>query len=182
MRIISGKYKGHRFSPPKNLPYRPTTDLAKTGLFNILNNYWNFDNIKFLDLFSGTGSITYEFSSRGCNDITSVDLNYGCVNYLKKTAASLNIKGIKAIKSDTFKFMNYCTDDFDIIFAGPPYPLTNIPEISDIVFERKLLREHGWLIIETNQLTRLDQKDFFNFKRNYGTTVFNFFSRKKSES
>ena len=181
MRIISGKYKGHRFSPPKNLPYRPTTDLAKSGLFNILNNYWNFENIKFLDLFSGTGSITYEFSSRGCNDITSVDLNYGCVNYLKKTAESLNIKGIKAIKSDTFKFINYCSDDFDIIFAGPPYPLTNIPDISDIVFERKILREHGCLIVETNHLTKLDQKDFFNFKRNYGTTVFNFFSWKKSE-
>jgi 16S rRNA (guanine(966)-N(2))-methyltransferase RsmD len=181
MRIISGKYKGYRFSPPRNLPYRPTTDIAKSGLFNILNNYWNFDNIKFLDLFSGTGSITYEFASRGCTDICSVDLNFGCIKYLKETAKKLDAKGIRAHKADVFKFINSCDEDFDLIFAGPPYPLPNIPDISDIIFKRKLIREHGWLIVETNHLTKLDEKDFFNFKRNYGTTIFNFFSWKKGE-
>ena len=95
--------------------------------------------------------------------------------YCKKVDA----KGIRAYKADVFKFITQCDEDFDLIFAGPPYPLTNIPDISDIIFERKLLKEHGWLIVETNHLTKLDDKDFFNFKRNYGTTVFNFFSWNK---
>ena len=178
MRIISGKHKGHRFYPPKKLPYRPTTDISKSGLFNILSNWWNFDNLKIIDLFSGTGAITYEFSSRGCEDITSIDLHAGCVAFLKKSAASLNMKGINALKGDVFAFLKkYKDGPADLIFASPPYAINDdIYRIAEYTFEREdILAKHGWLVIETSHLLELDSYPYFVFKRSYGGTIFNFF-------
>ena len=176
MRIISGKFGGHRFHPPKKLPYRPTTDIAKSGLFNILNNHWDYEDISVLDLFSGTGMVSLEFASRGCANITSVDLNFGCVKYLKDNTKKLDIKGIKSLKSDAFKFITKFNKQVDIVFASPPYAIEkDIPKLSDLVFEHNILKPDGWCIVETNDLVILDEKPYFSFKRNYGSTVFNFF-------
>ena len=122
MRIISGKYKGRRINPPKGLPVRPTTDMSKEALFNVLNNHFNFDSLIVLDLFAGTGNISYEFASRGSSPITSVDGDFGCVKFIKQIAAEYDFP-IAAVKSDVFKFLEKCNTSFDIIFADPPYGL-----------------------------------------------------------
>src|SRR5688572_19669646 len=122
MRIIGGDLSGVRFEPPKNIPTRPTTDMAKQGLFNMLDNSYNFDNIKVLDLFGGTGSISYEFASRGCTDITTVEIFPRCANFIRDTAKKYNLKAIKVLQMDVFNFISTSQQKFDVIFAGPPYP------------------------------------------------------------
>jgi 16S rRNA G966 N2-methylase RsmD len=120
--------------------------------------------------------VSLEFASRGCEDITSVDLNFGCVKYLKDNTKKLDIKGIKALKSDAFKFITKFNKQVDIVFASPPYAIEkDIPNLSDLVFEHNILKPDGWCIVETNDLVMLDEKPYFSFKRNYGSTVFNFF-------
>ena len=176
MRIIGGKLKGIRLNPPKNLPVRPTTDMAKEALFNILQNQLEIENLKILDLFSGTGNISLEFASRSALEITSVDLNFGCYNYLKKTSEELQLKQIKAHKSDVFKFLNQNTQQFDLIFADPPYDLNRIPDIATIVFEKKCLTENGILIIEHQSMQDLSNHPNFKEKRKYGYSGFSFFN------
>ncbi len=178
MRIISGKLKGIRFNPPKNLPVRPTTDMAKEALFNILQNQIDIDFIKVLDLFSGTGNISLEFASRNAISITSVDKNFGCFNYLKKIAEEQKIDNLNAIKADVFKFLNEETEKFDLIFADPPYDLNRIPEIATIVFEKDLLNENGILIIEHQSMQDLSNHPNFTDKRVYGYSAFSFFKLK----
>ena len=175
MRIIGGKLKGIKLNPPKNLPVRPTTDMAKEALFNILQNQLEIENLKVLDLFSGTGNISLEFASRAALEITSVDLNFGCYNYLKKTSEEFQLKQIKAIKSDVFKFLNQNTQQFDLIFADPPYDLNRIPDIAIIVFEKKCLTENGILIIEHQSMQDLSNHPNFKEKRKYGYSGFSFF-------
>lgn len=176
MRIISGKYKGRRLSPPKNLPVRPTTDMSKEALFNVLNNYFNFDNLKILDLFAGTGNISYEFASRGCTPITAVDADMGCVKYIKQVAAEFDFN-IAATKSDVFLFIEKNKAAYDIIFADPPYGLEqNIFEKVVLqIFEKKALNEDGMLIVEHSKHTKLDHLIHFSFQKNYGGSVFSFF-------
>jgi len=175
MRIIGGKLKGIRLNPPKNLPVRPTTDMAKEALFNILQNQLEIENIKVLDLFSGTGNISLEFASRAALEITSVDLNFGCYNYLKKTSEELQLHQIKAIKSDVFKFLNQTSQKFDLIFADPPYDLHRIPEIAPLIFEKNILNENGLLIIEHQSMQDLSNHPNFKEKRKYGYSGFSFF-------
>lgn len=176
MRIISGKYKGKRIVAPKNLPVRPTADMQKEALFNILNNYYNFENIKVLDLFSGTGNIAYEFASRGSEDITAVDENQHCIRFIEKTAKELDFN-LFTIKQDVYQFLNKTSDKFDLIFADPPYGLTDeqFQLISQKVFEKQLLTESGMLIIEHSKHTKLDDQPHFQFSRTYGGSVFSFF-------
>lgn len=176
MRIVGGKLKGIRFNPPKNLPVRPTTDMAKEALFNILQNKLDINNLKVLDLFSGTGNISLEFASREALAITSVDLNFGCYNYLKNISKEQNLNQIKAIKADVFKFLNQETDKFDLIFADPPYDLTRIPEIASIVFDKELLNKNGILIIEHQSMQDLSNHPNFTEKRKYGYSAFSFFN------
>ncbi len=176
MRIVGGKLKGIRFNPPKNLPVRPTTDMAKEALFNILQNKLDINNLKVLDLFSGTGNISLEFASREALAITSVDLNFGCYNYLKNISKEQNLDQIKAIKADVFKFLNQETDKFDLIFADPPYDLTRIPEIASIVFDKELLNKNGILIIEHQSMQDLSNHPNFTEKRKYGYSAFSFFN------
>ena len=178
MRIISGKYGGRRFSPPKLTPTRPTTDIAKEGLFNIIQNNWDFEEIKFLDLFAGTGSISYEMASRGCEDITSVDKFAGCINFIHKTKTELGIDTIKPFKMDVFTFIEKTKEQFDIIFAGPPYPLPTLDTIPNKVFENDLLKLDGWLILEHNPEHNFEDHPNFIHKRNYGTTIFSIFNKK----
>jgi len=180
MRIIAGNDKGRRFYPPKHLPVRPTTDLAKEALFNIIQNNFIIENLKILDLFTGTGSISYEFASRGAIDITCVDRDDGCIKFVKQTAALLNYEGIKPIKSDVLKFIDHCTEKYDIIFAGPPYSLKNIPGIISRIFEKELLHAKGWLILEHDDKLSLDDLPHLLYKRNYGTTIFSIFEKRNA--
>ena len=127
MRIIGGEHGGRKFNPPNKMPYtRPTTDIAKEGLFNVLHHNLDFEEIKSLDLFGGTGSISYELASRGVTDLTIVEKDVAMYEFIKKTSATLRIENLHVIKMDVFKFINQCTDKFDFIFAGPPYALTAI--------------------------------------------------------
>lgn len=176
MRIISGKYKGRRINPPKNLPVRPTTDMCKEALFNILNNNFNFTELRILDLFAGTGSISYEFASRGAEPITSVDGDMGCVTFIKKTAKEFDMD-ITAIKSDVFKFLEKSKANYDIIFADPPYGMEqkDFEKIVALIFENAILNEEGMLIVEHSKYTKLEHLEHFSFAKNYGGSVFSFF-------
>lgn len=175
MRIISGKFKGKRFDPPKNIPTRPTTDFAKEGLFNIIQNLYNFDNIRFLDLFGGTGSISYELVSRGCTDINLVERFPRCANFIRKTAESMNMP-ITVHQMDVFDFLKSVNSKFDLIFAGPPYALENIQDIPDIILEKQMLTNEGTFILEHNSNINFNTHINLNNVRNYGTTHFSFFS------
>lgn len=176
MRIISGQFKGRRITPPKNLPVRPTTDMLKEALFNILNNNFYFDGIAVLDLFSGTGSISYEFASRGTKTITSVDDNFGCIKFINKTAKTFEMP-ITAIKSDVFKFLETTNLKLDIIFADPPYTfnISEFSKISELVFKHQLLTKTGLLIIEHSKHEDLSGLPYFNHSKNYGGSVLSFF-------
>ncbi len=177
MRIIGGKFKGRRFHPPADKwPTRPTTDFAKEALFNILNNQIDFDEVKMLDLFGGTGNHCYEFISRGCIDATYVDKFPPAVQFVRKIAEQLDIADcLKVFQMDVFRFIKFATEQYDYIFAGPPYPLPTIDTIPDVIFEKELLNPGGTLVLEHNP-----QHDFTNHPRlsdvrNYGQTYFSFF-------
>ena len=176
MRIISGKYKGRRIAPPKNLPVRPTTDMSKEAVFNVLNNHFNFFELKVLELFAGTGSISYEFASRGCSPILCIDGDMGCINFIKKTAKEFDFN-ITAIKSDVFKFLEKHHGNYDIIFADPPYGLTQkeFEKIIEFIFENELLDDQGMLVVEHSKYTKLDHMANYSFQKNYGGSVFTFF-------
>lgn len=176
MRIIGGKLRGLKINPPANLPVRPTTDLAKEALFNILYNQFDFEEIRVLDLFSGTGNISLEFASRGVPEIISVDRDLGCYNYLKITAKQHQLENIQAIKADVFKFLELETEPFDLVFADPPYDLNRIPEIAKVVFERNLVKQNGYLIVEHPSMKKLDNHPNFKEQRTYGSSAFSFFS------
>lgn len=179
MRIISGKYKSKRISAPKSLPVRPTTDMAKESLFNILNNLYYFDAISVLDLFSGTGNISYEFASRGTENITAVDANYGCVKFINQTAKELEAT-ISTFKSDVYKFLEKTPLQTDVIFADPPYDFEQkqFLKIVDTVFERNLLNDEGILIIEHSKHTDLSKHQKYSYNKRYGGNVFSFFEKK----
>ncbi len=182
MRIISGKYKGRRISAPKNLPVRPTTDMSKEALFNVLNNHFDFGGLKVLDLFSGTGNISYEFASRGSDNITCVDGDAGCVKFIKQTATEFDFN-IAAIKSDVFSYLQKSNGNFDIIFADPPYGLdqATFEKIVLLVFEREILQQEGMMIIEHSKYTKLDHLIHFSFKKSYGGSIFSFFEFSSEE-
>jgi len=175
MRIIGGKLKGLRLNTPKNLPVRPTTDLAKEALFNILNNQIEFDELKVLDLFSGTGNISLEFASRGASEVISVDRSVQCIHYLNDTARQHRLEVIKTFKADVFKYLEMETDQYDLVFADPPYDLSRIPEIPKIVFEKNLLKPGGLLIVEHQSMQNLSQQKGFVEQRKYGHSSFSFF-------
>ncbi len=177
MRIISGFLKSRRISAPKNLPVRPTTDLSKESLFNILNNHFEFTSIAVLDLFSGTGNISYEFGSRGVTNITSVDGDFKCYKFIAETAKNLELP-IQAIKSDVFKFLETSKNQsYDIIFADPPYDMSAelFNKIVTLVFEKKMLTKDGYLVIEHSKYTKFNQTELLDFEKKYGASVFSFF-------
>lgn len=176
MRIISGTLGGRRFQPPADMPYtRPTTDIAKEGLFNVLQNNLAFEDLKTLDLFGGTGSISYELASRGVNNLTVVEKDVKMFDFIKKTAASFGIENFRVIKSDVFKYIDSATEKFDFIFAGPPYALITIDTIPVRIFDKDLLAEGGWFILEHTPRNNYEGTQHFKWSRNYGTTVFSLF-------
>ncbi|MBK7958998.1 MAG: RsmD family RNA methyltransferase [Bacteroidetes bacterium] len=178
MRIIAGKHAGYKLNQPFFEPTRPTTDMAKEALFSIIDNYFNFENIKLLDLFGGTGNISYEFSSRGCEDITTVELHTKCVDFIKQTSEKLALPNHKILQMDVFQFLHSCHDTFDIIFAGPPYKMPNLATLPDIIIERKLIEGQGWFILEHDPNYNFDQHPNLWRRRHYGQTNFSIFVNK----
>lgn len=176
MRIISGKHKGIRISAPKKLPVRPTTDMAKEALFNILNNNYYFDEIVVLDLFSGIGSICLELASRGTLDVTAVDKHKACTKFLSNTADKLDLP-LQVITSDVYRFLEKQVKQYDIIFADPPYSFTDdeFKKIITLVFENNLLAVDGMLVIEHSKQTNLSGLQNFKKERKYGGNRFSFF-------
>lgn len=162
--------------PPKNLPVRPTTDMSKESLFNILNNHFHFAELNVLDLFAGTGNISYEFASRGCPRVTAVDSDFGCVKFIKQTAAEFDFN-ISVIKSDVLAFLAKTTTKFDVIFADPPYALDQMSfeKLVQEIFKNQLLEADGMLIVEHSKHSRLDHLPNYSFQKNYGGSVFTFF-------
>lgn len=176
MRIISGKYGGLKIHPPTKMQYtRPTTDIAKEGLFNILENNIHLEGIKTLDLFGGTGSISYELASRGAADLTLIEKDPKMYEFIKGRINELKIPDCRVIKSDVFKYLETCTDTFDFIFAGPPYALKTIDDLPRIIREKKLLKENGWFILEHTPANNYEKEPQFRAMRNYGTTIFSIF-------
>jgi len=176
MRIISGLYKSRKIIAPKNLPVRPTTDMAKESLFNIINNLYYFDDISVLDLFAGTGNISYEFASRGTEQITSIDQDFGCVKFINKTTEMFEMP-IKTIKSDVFKFLEKTSLQSNIIFADPPYNFTDeqFEKIPELIFKNNLLLDDGLLIVEHSKHTDLSKLENFSYSKSYGGNMFSFF-------
>jgi 16S rRNA (guanine966-N2)-methyltransferase len=176
MRIIGGQYGGRKFNPPNKMPYtRPTTDIAKEGLFNVLQHSLDFEELKTLDLFGGTGSITYELASRGATDLTIVEKDNQMADFIRKTASALGIEDLKLVKMDVFRFIDQTTDKFDLIFAGPPYALTNIDDLPVKIFDRRLLNQHGWFVLEHTPRNDYKSYPFYKKEKNYGTTIFSIF-------
>ena len=179
MRIISGTHGGRRISPPAKMPYtRPTTDIAKEGLFNIIENNLDISSLTTLDIFGGTGSISYELASRGAAHLTIVEKDPAMYEFIKKNVEALQFENFKVVKMEVFRFLQQCNDAFDLVFAGPPYALTTIDDLPKIIFEKKLLKQDGWFILEHTPAN--DYKSFTGYKtqRNYGTTIFSIFINK----
>lgn len=177
MRIIGGRLRGLRLNPPNNLPVRPTTDLAKEALFNILQNQIDFENLKVLDLFAGTGNISLEFASREAAQVVSVDRSIQCINYIKDASRQHGLTQIKTFKADVLKYLQIETEKYDLIFADPPYDMPQIPELPKIIFDRDLLAEDGLLIIEHQSFQNLSQQPGFIEQRKYGHSSFSFFKK-----
>jgi len=176
MRIVSGKYGGRRLNPPANLPVRPTTDIAKEGLFNILNNIVDFEGLFVLDLFAGTGSISFEFISRGAKEATAIDKDSKCVSFIIKTSQDFKIENLRAYRSDVFSYIKHSMKKYNLIFADPPYDLNSLAEIPDKVFENEILRPDGILIIEHPRNYDFSKHPKFSQHRNYGKVNFSFFT------
>lgn len=176
MRIITGKYGGRKINPPSKMPYtRPTTDVAKEGLFNILENNISLEGIKTLDIFGGTGSISYELASRGASDLTIIEKDPKMYEFIKNKIGEFKIENCHVIKSEVFRYLENCTDTYDFIFAGPPYALKNIDDLPVIIREKELLKPGGWFILEHTPANNYENELLFKATRNYGTTVFSIF-------
>ncbi len=176
MRIISGIHGGKRISPPSNMPYtRPTTDIAKEGFFNVLQNNLEIEELKTLDLFGGTGCISYELASRGVQDVTIVEKDTSMYDFIKKTSAQLAFENFKVVKADVFKFIENTTEQYDFIFAGPPYALGTIDELPKKIFSLKLLNPKGWFVLEHTPRNNYKKFEGYKTERNYGTTIFSIF-------
>lgn len=175
MRIISGKNKGRKIIAPSQLPVRPTTDMAKESLFNIVRNYVEIDEISVLDLFSGTGNITYEFASRGCPSLVSVDKNFKCTSFIQQTAEKLDFSDIQVIQSDYKTFLSRTKLTWDLIFADPPYDMADIDKIPNLIFANNCLNNNGWFIIEHDKNQDFTSHPHFHEHRNYGRVNFSFF-------
>ena len=179
MRIISGKYRGKTIIAPRNLPVRPTTDFAKEALFNLITNRFYLEQISVLDLFAGTGNISYEFASRGTENITSIDASPLCTKFIYQTKEKLSFDSINPIKGDALKYLERAYAKWDIIFADPPYDLAIHDQLIETVFRKDLLTEDGILIIEHPNTVKLDTHPYCTDNRKYGNVHFSFFEKGK---
>lgn len=178
MRIISGQWGGRRIQPPVNMPHtRPTTDIAREGLFNILGNRMNFEGISILDLFGGTGAISYELASRGAAQLVIVEKDPTMHQFIQTNLQKLGATGYKVLRMDVFTYLQSATDSFDFIFAGPPYALGTIDELPNWIITKNLIAPGGFFVLEHTPRNNYEKFPGFVFQRNYGTTVFSFFQR-----
>jgi 16S rRNA (guanine(966)-N(2))-methyltransferase RsmD len=177
MRIVSGKYRGRTINPPRNLRARPTTDFAKENLFNVLVNLVDFEELDVLDLFSGTGSISYEFASREAHSVTSVEINSVHYNFIRQTARDLKFENFYAVKANVFLYLKSCAKKFDLIFSDAPYDLEGSEAVIDLVFERDLLKDGGFLIFEHSKDQEFSNHPNFWQTRSYGSVNFTFFKK-----
>lgn len=182
MRIISGTHKGRRINAPKNLPVRPTTDMAKEALFNILRHRKHIHGIKVLELFAGSGNMSYEFSSRGAGSILAVDQHRPCTAFIKKTATQLEMP-IEVLVADVFSFLEKHRGNYDLIFADPPYALEQeeFHKIATLVMDNDLLKSGGIFIMEHSKHTDMSEHKDLESSRRYGGTVFSFFENPEEE-
>lgn len=176
MRIIGGTAGGRRFTPPASMPHtRPTTDIAKEGLFNIIENNLEIEGLKTLDLFGGTGSISYELASRGAADLTLVEKDPRMFAFIQQHIQQFGFGNIQAVKMDVFAFIRQCNNDYNFIFAGPPYALGTIDDLPVEIFRYALLQPGGWFVLEHTPRNNYEGFPYFKTSRNYGTTVFSIF-------
>lgn len=182
MRIIAGKYRHRRFEVPHGFKARPTTDFAKEGLFNILHNmYIDFDSEpKALDLFCGTGSISLELLSRGCCKVVSVEKDFQHYQFIHKVCQQLGDQNWIPLHGDVFKYLAKAepTQQFDLIFADPPYTLPNLKDIPDVVFASGVLADDGVFVLEHGKTNDFSQNPHFVERRSYGSVNFSFFKNK----
>ena len=181
MRIISGTLKGRRLNPPANLPVRPTTDMAREGLFNILNNYVDYEDCSVMDLFAGTGAMSVEFVSRGVREVTAVDINNACTDYIKLEAQRLELRNLRVVRADVFDLLKRANRKFDLVFADPPYAIEGLETLPDLVFSHQLLTEDGIFILEHPREYSFEEHPHFWQHRNYGKVNFTFFAMQLDE-
>ncbi len=179
MRIIAGTLKGRRLNPPANLPVRPTTDMARESLFNILNNYVDYEECSVMDLFAGTGAVSIEFVSRGAREVTSIDINNSCTEYIKSAARSFGIENIHVVRADVFDLLKRATMKFDIVFADPPYALKDLPNLPDMVIASDVLNDDGIFILEHPKEFSFEGHPHFWQHRIYGKVNFTFFTKER---
>ncbi len=177
MRIISGKFKSRVLKTHQDLPVRPTTDYAKESLFNILNNWYYFDDISVLDLFTGTGNISFEFASRGSDRVVAIDSNRDCINFVESTITELGLDNVMAAsRMDAMDYVELTTEKFKVIFADPPYDYEDYPKLIQTILDRELLKENGTLIIEHDKRHDFSDVKQFEDHRTYGNVNYSFFS------
>jgi len=178
MRIVGGEFKGRRVSVPSNFPSRPTTDYAKEGLFNVLENQIELENLNVLDLCSGTGNIALEFISRGASFITCVDTHTNCLKFVQKNAATMGAeKRIRTMKLDILTFIQRNKTEFDLVFADPPYDYKNYETLIQLALENKVVVKGGFFVLEHSKQKDFSMQPCFQFFRNYGNVSFSFFKR-----
>ena len=179
MRIIGGELKGKNILPPANYGARPTTDFAKEGLFNILINEYDIEDLSVLDLFSGTGSISLELLSRGCKEVTSVEMDSLHFAHLKRCSGVLGDKNWRMVRDDVFRFIRRCSASYDLIFADPPYALKDLKEIPDLILQKEMLNKDGILIFEHGKDYDFSEHPCFFRHIAYGSVNFSFFKKKE---
>lgn len=181
MRIISGKLRGRRLNPPQSLPVRPTTDMARESLFNILNNYVDYEECSVLDLFAGTGAMSLEFVSRGVRDVTAIDINSQCTDFIKQAASQFAVSNLRVVRADVFDLLKRANRRFDIVFADPPYAAEGLASLPELVFAANILTEDGIFILEHPREFQFEEHPHFWQHRNYGKVNFSFFANKLDE-
>lgn len=175
MRIITGKYKGRHFDVPRTFKARPTTDFAKENIFNVMNSYIDFADADALDLFAGTGSISLELLSRGCASVVSVEADRDHARFIGQCMQKLGVMGNTLVKGDVFRFLKSCHNQFDFIFADPPYALEQLPTLPDLVFQYELLKEDGVFVFEHGRDYDFSTHGHFVEHRSYGSVNFSIF-------
>ena len=178
MRIITGKFRGKQIHPPVNLPVRPTTDFAKESLFNILNNLVDIEGLHVLDLFAGTGSISYEFFSRGSETVTAIDIDTRCVAFINRTALEMKAENLEGVREDVFQFLKHPFGEYEIIYADPPYNMPGIDSLPDLVLSSPVLKGDGLFILEHSRDHDYSEHPLFDQHRKYGNVNFSFFRKK----
>ena len=179
MRIISGKYRGKQIHPPSGFKARPTTDFAKEALFNIIENHFDIEELSVLDLFAGTGSITYEFGSRGAKRITTVEMNPNHYKFIRNTITQLDLPQVNTVRSDAHKVIRNPWEAYDLVFADPPYDMKDFEQLPELVLGSNLMEKDSWFILEhPGNLTFNHVKGMFDHRK-YGGVNFSFFKISK---